>query len=85
MGWHSDDEPELGRKPVIASLSLGATRRFRLRSRTRGVAPLGLDLEHDSLLVMGGETQEHWQHAVPKTRRPVGLRINLTFRRIRSG
>ena len=81
MGWHADDEPELGPAPVIASLSLGATRRFRLRPRP-GLThpPLGLDLPHGSLLLMRGSTQQHWQHALPKTARPVGPRLNLTFR-----
>ena len=82
MGWHADDEPELGRDPVIASLSLGATRRFRLRHRRRRQDTVALDLEHGSLLMMGGATQHHWVHAVPKTARPVGERINLTFRRV---
>ena len=81
MGWHSDDEPELGPAPAIASLSLGATRRFRLRPRAGlAHAPFGLDLPHGSLLLMRGPTQHHWQHALPKTARPVGERLNLTFR-----
>ena len=81
MGWHSDDEPALGPAPVIASLSLGATRRFRLRPRA-GLphSPFGLDLPSGSLLLMRGPTQQHWQHALPKTARPVGPRLNLTFR-----
>lgn len=82
MGWHRDDERELGPRPVIASVSLGATRRFRLRHRDASVESVALDLPHGSLLVMDRETQANWRHAVPKTRRPVGLRINLTFRRI---
>jgi len=80
MGWHSDDEPELGPDPVIASVSLGATRRFCLRHRRRRDLKLDLSLGHGSLLVMAGATQRHWVHAVPKTSRPVGGRINLTFR-----
>ena len=81
MGWHADDEPELGPAPVIASLSLGATRRFRLRPQaSRAHGPVGLDLPSGSLLLMGGATQQHWQHALPKTSRPVGQRLNLTFR-----
>ena len=86
MGWHADDEPELGSAPAIASLSLGATRRFRLRpyrAQPRaglGPAPFGLDLPSGSLLLMRGPTQQHWQHALPKTARPVGPRLNLTFR-----
>lgn len=81
MGWHADDEPELGRAPVIASLSLGATRRFVLRHRS-GAPRLALDLPPGSLLVMRGATQAHYRHALPRTARPVGPRINLTFRRI---
>jgi alkylated DNA repair dioxygenase AlkB len=85
MGWHSDDEASLGPQPVIASLSLGATRRFVLRHRRRrDLQTLTLSLEHGSLLVMAGETQRHWHHAVPKTRQPVGARINLTFRHVPS-
>jgi alkylated DNA repair dioxygenase AlkB len=81
MGWHSDDEPELGPEPTIASLSLGAVRRFRLRHRRRSdLEPVALDLPHGSLLVMRGATQRHWRHQVPKTRRPVAPRLNLTFR-----
>lgn len=81
MGWHSDDEPELGPQPIIASLSLGATRRFALKSR-RDDERLGFDLPHGSLLVMDGDTQTRYRHALPGTKRPVGERINLTFRRI---
>lgn len=82
MGWHSDDEPELGPAPVIASLSLGAARRFVLKSRGPDGARLALDLPHGSLLVMRGDTQRRYRHALPRTVRPVGPRINLTFRRI---
>lgn len=82
MGWHSDDERSLGKQPVIASLSLGATRRFVLRHRHDATRKLELELEHGSLLVMAGDTQLDFQHALPKTARPVGERINLTFRRI---
>jgi alkylated DNA repair dioxygenase AlkB len=84
MGWHSDDEPELGPRPCIASLSLGAARVFLLRPRGRepGVRRTSSRrvLEHGSLLLMRGDSQARFQHAVPKTRRPVGVRINLTFR-----
>jgi alkylated DNA repair dioxygenase AlkB len=84
MGWHSDDEPELGPQPVIASVSLGATRRFALKARGKGGGRLTLDLPQGSLLVMCGETQTSYRHALPSTARPVGERINLTFRRILS-
>ena len=86
MGWHADDEPELGPEPAIASLSLGATRRFRLRPRAGLVhPPLSLDLASGSLLLMRGPTQRHWQHALPKTARPLGPRLNLTFRWVAGG
>jgi alkylated DNA repair dioxygenase AlkB len=83
MGWHSDNESALGPRPVIASLSVGATRRFLLKHRQRSEAKLELELPHGSLLLMRGETQTHYRHALPRTARPVGERINLTFRRIR--
>nr|WP_043290844.1 alpha-ketoglutarate-dependent dioxygenase AlkB [Pseudoxanthomonas spadix] len=82
MGWHSDDEPELGPEPVIASLSLGAARRFVLRRRDDHAVKQALVLEPGSLLVMRGASQRDWQHALPRTARPGGPRINLTFRRI---
>lgn len=82
MGWHSDDEPELGREPVIASLSFGAVRRFRFRSRETKRVSLALDLASGSLLVMRGATQRLYHHDLPKTAR-AGARINLTFRTIR--
>ena len=82
MGWHADDEPELGPEPVIASVSLGAERRFRLKHRRLPEARLDLVLPHGSLLVMAGATQRHWVHALPKAAAPVGARINLTFRRV---
>jgi len=81
MGWHADDEPELGPAPVIASLSFGAPRRFCFR-RKPGLAPARFEiaLGHGSCLVMRGDSQRDWLHALPKTKRPVGPRINLTFR-----
>lgn len=85
MGWHSDDEPELGPQPVIASLSLGATRRFVLKSRVKDGGRLALDLSHGSLVLMRGDTQRNYRHALPRMARPVGERINLTFRTIRPG
>jgi alkylated DNA repair dioxygenase AlkB len=86
MGWHSDDEPELGAQPVIASLSLGAVRRFRLRRRLpRGMRAtpadtLDLRLTHGSLLCMSGATQHLYQHDLPKSAAVTTPRINLTFR-----
>jgi alkylated DNA repair dioxygenase AlkB len=81
VSWHADNEPGLGRNPVIASLSLGATRRFQLKHR-RCDERVAIDLTHGSCLVMAGATQHHWLHQLPKTARPVGPRINLTFRRM---
>lgn len=82
MGWHSDAEAELGPRPVIASLSLGAERRFVLKSRADPATKLAIALPHGSLLAMRGQTQRNFRHALPKTARPVAPRINLTFRRI---
>lgn len=86
MGWHSDDEPELGPSPVIASLSLGATRRFVLKARLPDadgrLQRHVFELAHGSLLLMRGDTQVRFRHALPRTARPVGPRINLTFRKI---
>lgn len=82
MGWHSDDEPELGAQPPIASLSLGAARRFVLKHRRDGSRKFALALPHGSLLLMRGPTQANYRHALPRTAKPLGARINLTFRRI---
>ncbi|MCL6267949.1 alpha-ketoglutarate-dependent dioxygenase AlkB family protein [Flagellimonas myxillae] len=79
-GWHSDDEKELGKNPVIASVSLGAERFFHLRNKSDKTLKHKMLLEHGSLLVMKGETQHFWQHQIPKTAKPIGERINLTFR-----
>ena len=83
MGWHSDDEAELGLEPIIASLSLGGTRRFLFRHKYRKDLPrVEVPQTHGSLLIMRGPTQANWQHQVPKSKRPVDARLNLTFRRI---
>lgn len=79
VAWHADDEPELGEQPVIASVSLGAARRFDLRHRESGETVKTL-LPDGSVLVMSGRSQRDWIHQVPKTSRPVGPRVNLTFR-----
>lgn len=81
VSWHADDEKELGREPVIASLSFGASRTFAIRqnsSRQRW----DYTLNHGDLLIMSGRSQLYFQHSVPKTKQPVGPRINLTFRNI---
>jgi alkylated DNA repair dioxygenase AlkB len=81
-GWHADNERELGPAPAIASLSLGAPRAFHLKHRHLKDQRCRLVLEPGSLLLMAGDTQRFWLHQVPKTKRPVGPRINLTFRKI---
>lgn len=82
MGWHADDEKELGINPVIASLSLGQTRKFQVKHKNDKNLNLNLLLTHGSLLLMKGEMQHYWQHAIPKSKNSCGQRINLTFRNI---
>ncbi len=79
MGMHSDDEPELGPEPAIASVSFGATRTFILRHK-RSKHTVKLDLTDGSLLLMTGATQSNWSHGINKTTRNLGPRVNLTFR-----
>ncbi len=81
ISWHTDAEEELGKNPVIASVSLGANRMFQLRHRETQER-IDLELQNGSLLIMQGELQHYWQHQVPKTKKAVGKRINLTFRNI---
>jgi alkylated DNA repair dioxygenase AlkB len=82
MGAHSDDEPELGPEPTIASLSFGAARRFRLRHKRDAHVQLALELPSGSLLVMAGATQRNYRHDLPRALRVHEARINLTFRQI---
>ena len=82
VDWHADDEKEFGPMPIIGSLSLGATRRFDLRRVDDHSVRIELELHHGDLLIMRGTTQSLWRHRVPKTKRPVGERINLTFRTV---
>jgi alkylated DNA repair dioxygenase AlkB len=79
MGWHADDEPEMG--SIIGSLSLGATRKFRIRHNITRETRTFL-VTSGTLIIMSGTMQQFWQHEVPKTKLPVGERINLTFRNI---
>lgn len=81
VSWHSDDEVELGVNPVIASLSFGGQRMFHLKHKLTGES-YKMPLQSGSLLVMSGETQQYWQHAIPKSRIECQQRINLTFRKI---
>ncbi|NQY07587.1 MAG: alpha-ketoglutarate-dependent dioxygenase AlkB, partial [Flavobacteriaceae bacterium] len=82
-GWHSDNEQSLGKNPTIASISLGATRKFNLKHNDLKDEKLSFDLTHNSLFVMRGETQHFWKHQIPKTKKKVSERINLTFRIIK--
>ena len=82
MGWHSDDEPELGRNPLVVSLNLGATRRFDLRRKGASRIEHSLELEHGTLLVMRAPTQHYWQHQIARTRKVREPRLNLTFRQL---
>ena len=84
MGWHSDDEKELGLNPVIGSVSFGTPRKFMLKHKKDKTLKSSVMLENGSLLLMQGTTQHHWYHQIPKTKKPLGARINLTFRKILS-
>ncbi len=81
-GWHADNEKELGNNPVIASLSLGEKRPFYLKHNTLKDQKLKIELASGSLLLMKGTTQHFWKHQIAKTAKPIGPRINLTFRTI---
>ena len=82
VAWHSDDEKELGQNPIIGSVSLGAERKFKLRHKKYKENGLKTEiiLQHGSFLLMKGPTQHHWMHEIPRTAKPIGPRINLTFR-----
>lgn len=82
MGWHADNEPELGKNPAIASVSLGASRFFDMKHRTIADLKIRVDLHHGSLLMMEGSTQHHWLHQIPTQKRIEDVRINLTFRTV---
>ncbi|MBD2210522.1 alpha-ketoglutarate-dependent dioxygenase AlkB [Nostoc linckia FACHB-104] len=83
VSWHSDDEPELGENPVIASVSFGATRRFMFRHKIQKELKYEIFLTNGSLLMMKGSTQHFWQHQIPKANKFTKSRINLTFREIK--
>jgi alkylated DNA repair dioxygenase AlkB len=83
MGFHSDDEPELGKQPVIGSVTLGEERSFVMKhKRDRSLAPVRLKLASGSLLVMKGDTQANWRHGINKLQSSCGARVNMTFRYI---
>jgi alkylated DNA repair dioxygenase AlkB len=79
MGWHRDNEKELGKNPVIGSVSFGVSRHFHLKNKDLRTKIL---LTHGSFLLMKGATQHHWYHSIPKEPKVTGGRINLTFRTI---
>lgn len=81
MGWHADKEKELGKDPLIASLSLGQARLFKIK-HNKTKETLDLELQHGDLLIMSGVLQHHWRHSLPKVAGKLGKRINLTFRTI---
>ena len=81
-GWHADNEKELGRNPIIASVSFGAERVFQLKHNSLDLKQ-NIILHHGSLLIMQGTTQHFWKHQIPKTAKPISERINLTFRILR--
>ena len=82
-GWHADNEKELGRNPVIASVSFGSERSFHLQHNSIPEAKLKITLGNGSLLLMKGETQHFWKHQISKTTKEINPRINLTFRIIK--
>ncbi len=82
ISWHTDAEKELGQNPVIASVNFGAERKFQLKHKDTDER-IEIVLQHGSLLIMQGELQHFWKHQIPKTKKPLGERVNLTFRVIK--
>ena len=81
MGWHADDEPELGKNPTIAALSFGGERDLVFRN-ILSKETLSIPQPHGALIIIDGQTQQYWQHAIKKTKKVISPRINLTFRNI---
>lgn len=84
MGWHKDDEKELGKNPVIGSVSFGAERTFKFQNIKEKELQTSIILTHGSFLLMRGQTQHCWKHSIPKRTKPLGPRINITFRVIKN-
>ncbi len=82
-GWHADNEKELGKNPIIVSVSFGAERIFQMKHNSIKNLKQNIVLEHGSLLLMKGTTQHFWKHQIPKTAKKINERINLTFRIIK--
>ena len=85
VAWHSDDEAELGRKPIIGSVSFGEERLFQFKHKTKKHLRRALKLPHSSLLLMSADTQKHWLHQIPKSTKAMSPRVNLTFRIVATG
>lgn len=83
MGWHRDNEKSLGYNPVIASVSLGAKRLFKVRRYTDKKQTINIELNDNTLLIMAGNMQDVWEHSIPKTTKQTEARINITFRQIK--
>lgn len=84
VAWHRDKESRYGKRPVIASISLGQTRNFDFRKKDHHQSKYSLPLPHGSLLIMKGDLQEHWEHRIAKSVIPMKERINMTFRLLRN-
>ena len=84
VDWHADDEAVLGPHPVIASVSLGAARNFRIRRKDRSADPINIPLKSGDVLVMSGSTQQYCEHQIPRTKKVLDPRVNLTFRKVQS-
>ena len=82
MGWHTDDEKELGKNPIIASVNFGEERDFLIKSNKTD-EKISIPLKHGTLLIMSGELQHHWKHSIPKRKKRKNARFNLTFRTIK--
>jgi len=80
VGWHRDNEKELGTNPIIGSVSFGFTREFQFRHHSQKTLKTSVSLSHGSVLIMKGDTQHHWLHSIPKNKGPAGARVNITFR-----
>lgn len=82
IGYHADDEPELGEKPVIATMAFGVERPLLFKHKFKDIKPVSVDIPQGGILVMKGDTQKYWKHSVPKSKKITGPRISLTFRNI---
>lgn len=85
MGYHQDNEPELGENPTIASITFGAERTFQMKHiKDKSIKRKDIILKSGSLLIMAGTTQHYWKHQIPKTKKVIGPRLNITFREVKN-